>query len=290
MLSFADYNPISVAVYFVAVSIMVMLNINPVILILSFFGAIIFYIIRNGRKNGKTHLYSLLLFTLLAIINPLVSHNGVTVLFVMNNNPVTLEALIYGVCASAMIVSVLYWFRSFSQIMTSDRLLYIFGGLSPKLALMLSMSLRFVPLFGRQAKKIRQTQKAMGLYKDDNIVDSFRANMRVFSILITWALENGIITADSMTARGYGMGKRTNFSNYRFRKADVFLMIICLVLCGLALFGVAEAQFIFYPSIIVPKITLRVVVGYISYGLLVLVPIIIEAKEALKWKYLKSKI
>ena len=32
-------------------------------------------------------------------MNPFVNHNGATVLFIMNDNPITLEALIYGIFA-----------------------------------------------------------------------------------------------------------------------------------------------------------------------------------------------
>ena len=53
------------------------------------------------------------LFLLVAVTNPLFSHNGVTPLFFMNGNPVTLEAVVYGVfylgdgCRSAVLVCVL---------------------------------------------------------------------------------------------------------------------------------------------------------------------------------------
>lgn len=290
MRSFADYNPIAVAVYFFMAAGIAMFSMNPIILALSLIGALLLYFLRNGTKNRRTHLFTLGLFLIMALINPLVSHNGVTVLFVMNDNPVTLEALIYGIVASVMIVSVLYWFRTFSQIMTSDKLLYVFGALSPKLALILSMALRYVPLFGSQYKKVKQTQKALGLYKEDNIVDSFRGGLRVFSVMITWALENGIVTADSMTARGYGVGRRSRFSIFKFRKEDVLLLALSILLCGLTLFGTHGVDFVYYPAIIIPEITQRGFIGYLAYGILVILPAIIEAKEALKWKYLKSKI
>jgi len=206
MRTFADSNPIAVTVYFLTVSAIAMFCANPVISAISLFGAVILYIMNNGRKGLSTHIFSAVLFAAMSLVNPLVSHNGATVLFVMNNNPVTLEALVYGISAAVTVIAVLYWFRSFSQIMTSDKLLYLFGTLSPKLALTLSMALRYVPLFGAQIKKIHASQKALGLYKDDNIVDSFRGGMGIFSIMLTWALENGVVTADSMTARGYGAG------------------------------------------------------------------------------------
>lgn len=290
MRSFAEYNPLVITIYFFITAGIAIFCMSPVILILSLAGALTLYFIKNGFRDGKTHLFSLGLFAVMALINPLVSHNGVTVLFVMNHNPVTLEALVYGIAAATMIVSVFYWFRSFSQMMTSDKLLYIFGALSPKLALILSMSLRYVPLFGKQAEKVKQTQKALGLYKEDNIVDNFKGGLRIFSVMITWALENGIITADSMSARGYGLGKRSRFSIFRFQKSDVFLFVANIILFVVTLFGIHHLEFSYYPAIKFPEMTATGFIGYMAYGLLVLLPIIIEVKEVLKWKYLKSKI
>ncbi len=287
---FADSNPIAAALYFFAVTGIAMFSANPVISVISLFGAIVIFLMNNGRKSLSTHFFSAALFTVMALVNPIFSHNGATVLFVMNNNPVTLEALIYGVCAALTVIAVLYWFRSFSQIMTADKLLYLFGALSPKLALTLSMTLRYVPLFGTQIKKVHASQKALGLYKDDNIVDSFKGGMRIFSIMITWALENGIVTADSMTARGYGVGKRSRFSLFRFKAEDIFLICSTLVFSVFSIYGAIGAEFEFYPFISVPEADFRNIIGYASYGLLNLIPVIIGVKEELKWKYLKSKI
>lgn len=287
---FAESNPVVTTVYFVAVAGIAMFSANPVISAISLLGAVIFFVMNNGRKNLSTHFFSLLLFAVMALVNPLVSHNGATVLFVMNNNPVTLEALVYGICAALTVIAVLYWFRSFSQIMTEEKLLYLFGTLSPKLALTLSMALRYVSLFGTQIKKVQASQKALGLYKDDNIVDRFRGGMRVFSIMVTWALENGIITADSMSARGYGTGKRSRFSLFRFKTEDVFLISAAIVLTLLSVYGTIGTTFEFYPHISATEVDTRAIIGYASYGLLNLMPVIIGIKEELKWKYLRSKI
>ncbi len=283
-------NPIAAAVYFLLTAGVAMFCMNPVILAFSFSGAVILFFTRKGTAEMKSHLYTLLLFLIMALINPIVNHNGVTVLFVMNHNPVTLEALLYGIAASGMIISVLYWFRSFTDIMTSDKLLYIFGGLSPKLALILSMALRFVPLFTTQFQKTEQAQKATGLYKNDNIADTFRGKTGIFSIIVTWGLENGIITADSMTARGYGTGKRTHFSLFRMKKGDIFFILITALLFILTLWGISADAVSYFPEISMPEMNFRVITGYVCYGILVFLPAILEIKEALKWKYLKSKI
>ena len=292
MQNFENLNPITISVYFLTVTGISMFCMNPILLCFSLFGSILFFLFRNGRKHIKSHFGFLFLFLIMAIINPLFSHNGATVLFVINDSPITLEALLYGFVAAAMILAVLYWFRSFTQVMTSDKLLYVFGKLSPKLSLILSMGLRYVPLFNRQTKKINATQTALGLYKEDNIIDRVKGGTRVFSVLLTWALEKGIITADSMAARGYGIGKRTHFSVFRFRIADVILLLLTLTL-GIVTcvsLGTNALDITFYPKIKISALTPVSVLGLTAYGILTMLPIIVELTEKIKWNCLKSKI
>ena len=209
-----EYNPISLTVYFLSVIFIVMFSMNTFIFLLSFLGALTSYIILKGAKEKGFMVLILLSFLTSSLINPIVSHNGVTVLFVVNDNPITLEAFLYGISAGVMITSVLIMFRIYTELMTSEKLLYLFGGLSPKLALILSMSLRYIPLFGRQIKKVIMAQKASGQYNTESFGDRIKSGARVFSVMVTWALENGVITADSMTARGYGAMKRSRYKSF----------------------------------------------------------------------------
>lgn len=115
------------------------------------------------------------LFLLVAVTNPLFSHNGVTPLFFMNGNPVTLEAVVYGVFISVMVVGVLFWCKCYNEIMTEDKFLYLFGRIIPKMSLVLSMALRFVPMFKRQMKNVSRAQKAMGLYSQKAMLTDYAA-------------------------------------------------------------------------------------------------------------------
>ena len=290
MRGFAQHNPISVALALFCAAGVAMVCMDPFILMISLAGALAYFFLRNGLRGMKGLGWIVLLYLVMTLINPLTYHNGATVLFVMNDNPITLEALLYGAAAAGMVVTVLFWFRSFTQIMTSDRLLYLFGSLSPKLALILSMTLRYVPLFGQQVRKVKQAQKALGLYKEDNIVDGFRANVRVFSVMVTWALENGIITADSMTARGYGVGRRTHFSIFRFTREDAVLLVSALALTALAAWGIWDRSISWYPELVMSPLTPRVMAGYLAYAILAFLPVIIDAKEALAWRCYESNI
>lgn len=290
MRSFSEYDPIAVAVIIFSITGVVMFSNYPAFTAVTLISGALYYTVRNGREKLGRHIWFAVLFAVLVLANPLISHNGVTVLFVLNNNPVTLEALLYGINSAAMIVGVLYWLSIFTQIMTSEKLLYITGALSPKLSLVLSMAIRFVPMFRSQAKKVSDAQKAMGLFREDNFIDDIRGYMRIFSILATWALENGIITADSMTARGYGIGRRTHFSSFRMRLPDIALIAASAVLVTICALTSHKLEFSFYPHLKADIPDTLGISAVIAYALLSLLPIIIETEATLKWKYLQSRI
>lgn len=287
-----NYNPLITAVYFAAVITVVMFTMDPVIMTLSLVFSIIVYGILDKMRGIKEHLALLILGIVLALLNPLTHHNGVTVLFVMNDNPITLEALIYGIMTSFKIISVLYWFRSFSLLMTEDKLLYVLGRFSPKISLVLSMAIRYIPLFKERMKRTNEAQKAIGLYKEDNLIDMIRGGIRVFSIMVTWALENGIITADSMAARGYGTGRRTSFSLYRFKKKDILCLIILMLLfipmSVILLSG--RLKTVYYPELIFSYGNVISLIMYLLFFVFAAVPLILKLEEHLSWRFYLSKI
>jgi energy-coupling factor transport system permease protein len=292
MRDFENTNPIVVTVYFFAVSGVCMFSMHPILLALSFFGALGYCLARRGTRRVRFHLAMLAFLIVGTIINPIVSSAGATQLFFINDSPVTLEAIAYGLVASGAVVGVIYWFCSYTEIMTSDKLLYVLSRLSPKVSLVLSMALRYVALLSEQRRKIRQTQIAIGLYSDGNIIDRVRGEMRVFSVLVSFALENGIITADSMAARGYGSGKRTSFAIFRFSARDIATLALTLLLFALTVASLATGalDFEFYPTLSPISTGVWSVIGYISYGMLVLLPTFAEMEERARWKYLRSKI
>ena len=292
MRGFKELDPVVVTVYYICVIGLAMFLMHPVIITLSLVGSIALFITFDNKNRLGLHLSFFLLFIILALINPIWYHNGVTVLFVVNDSPITLEATLYGVFAAAMIISVLYRFRTFTLIMTADKLMHVFGKLSPKLSLILSMALRYVPMMRRQNDKIRRTQKALGIYRGDNIADTLKGEIRIFSIMATWSLENGIITADSMEARGYGSHRRTSFTLYRFTVSDGIFLALCLIPTAVVITAavVGETDFTFYPAMSEISVSAPALAAYISYGVLSFMPALLEWKEAVRWRYLISKV
>jgi energy-coupling factor transport system permease protein len=289
MKRFDEMNPAVVLFYYLCVITVAMFSMNPILLAISLSTSVLTYCLYH-ESRPREHLFSLLLFLVLTLINPLISHNGVTVLFYLNSRPFTLEATLYGVNASAMIAASLYRLRSMSRELTGEKVIYIFGRFSPKTALILSMSLRGVSLFKRRWREIADAQRALGLYRDNNLIDAVRRRMRVLSILITWALENGVVTAESMDARGYGSRRRTSYAIFRFTLADLLFILVTAALAALTIIGSTAAAFDFYPAITADLNAPLSIAGYIGYAFLCILPIIINTKEAIRWRCLRSAI
>ncbi|MDQ7094892.1 energy-coupling factor transporter transmembrane component T [Desulfosporosinus sp. PR] len=293
MRTFATYHPSVLLLYFSGVALITALTFHPFLLAFSFLGAFLW----AGRlESGKAVVLSLgfyvPLFLLLALINPLFSHNGVTPLFFLNDNPVTLEAVLYGAAIAGMMVSILYWGRCYSQVMTSDKFIYLFGKAIPKLSLFLSIALRFCPLFLKQMKKIHQTQRTMGLYATESVVDRLRGRMRVFAAILTWSLEHAVDSAAAMRARGYGLPGRTNFSRFRFTLGDLALLGLLVLLFGWTALGFrgGSLRFAFYPGMSELELSWYAKANYGGVLILMLLPFLSEVKETILWNYFRSKI
>ncbi len=266
---------------------------NPFILCLSLLGSLLLFIMLTSMRTfWKEVRFYLFVFILIAITNPLFVHKGETILFFLNDQPITFEAIIYGIFIAMMLVAVIFWSKAYSIIMTSDKFVYLFGKTIPKLSLVISMALRFIPNCKQQIKKVHQTQKTLGLYTSDSITDRIISGIRTFNSMIMWSLENAIEQADAMKAKGYGLKGRTNFSLFRWQTRDTvtIVTILCLFISIMVVNGMGGYQFSFYPTLSEWRLSQSELGKMCIVLLLVLLPTFMEIKENLQWKYAKLKI
>ena len=294
--AFSALHPAVEMLFFIYVLAVTMLVMQPVLITISFLSSFIYSVYLNGIKAVKFQLFAILplmLFT--AAINPIFNHAGHTVLFCMKNgNQITLEAVLYGIVAAGMFASIIVWFSCFNKIITSDKFMYLFGKLMPAISLLLSMALRFVPRFAQHIRETANAQKSIGIcIESGNGIKRAKHGLRVLSVTITWALESAVTTADSMRSRGYGSGaKRTAFSIYRFDKRDRIMLGFMLVLGAIFILSVAYGGVYvsYFPSVVINPLNTTSILGTIGFGLFCNLPMILNIKENMVWKYLKSKI
>lgn len=293
--AFSKLHPTVNFIFFAFVLVLSMFVMNPVCLALSLVCAFVNAVYLNGIKTVKLCLKFIMpMILLIILINPVFNHQGVTILtYFPWDNPLTLESIIYGIASAALLSSVVLWFSVFNSVITSDKLVYLFGRIIPSLSLVLSMSLRFVPKFSAQFKNVRNAQRCIGRdISDGSVINRINNGIRIISIMLSWSMENAIETADSMKSRGFDLKGRTAYSIYRFDRRDLIVLIIVALLgVTVSVFAITGViDFNYYPSIKGNLTDALSLATFFLYGILMLIPTIINVWEGIKWKRLRSAI
>lgn len=310
---FKGYHPLVNVLFFISIIAFGMLLRHPVYLVISFISSTAYYLKLSGKDGRKTvfrFLLPMLLFVV--IINSFFNHYGVTTLFILpSGNNFTFEALVMGIVSGITVVSVIQWFFCCNEVVTEDKFMHIFGRILPKGALVVSMILRFVPLYRRRYKEISQARKCMGLNGTDSFICKMKNTFKNIGILVSWSFENAIETADSMKARGYGLKGRTYYSRFQWHTGDTLALILLVLFDALIIFGLVSnsAYCIYNPYVIINQppemgttyiineLNLTInpfsflsIVSLIAFTLLCFLPLTIDLKEDIKWHRLQSKI
>ena len=292
---FSYYHPLVNFLYFTLVIGFSMALNHPLAQGISLACAIVYAVQTEGKKAVLFTLkWCLPVMLLTAFMNPAFSHEGITILlYFPTGNPLTLESILYGLSAGVMIATVMLWFVNFNRVITSDKFIYLFGRIIPAMSLVLSMTLRFIPKFKAQKDSVAEAQRRIG--RDISQGSLWRRAMiaiTVLSIMVTWALENAIETADSMKSRGYGLKGRTAFSIYLFDDRDQ-MALLYLGFCGFYLLSgmiVSAFGFRYFPSIRYVGLNAITLSFQFVYFILSLMPVVLNWAEERKWKAIHSKM
>lgn len=294
--SFSRYHPILNFTFFIVVIGTTVFSTHPIILSISFFSAISYICALKGFRAMLKSLFcfALPVMVIISLMNPLFNHYGVTTLgYLSNGNPITLESIVYGLVTSLMFAAVILWFSCYNVVMTSDRFIYIFGKIIPGLSLILSMALRFVPRFFVQGEKIGRARAGIGYDSGSgSLWQRMKNAVANCSILITWALENAVDTADSMKARGYGSKKRTAYSIFYFGRKDAILTVAMTVFGIAGILGIVAglASAMYNPVIKLAEASAITVVCYICYAIFCMLPTILHIVSVVRYRAMEKRI
>ena len=283
---FQGLHPAVSFTYFVAVIGMTLACMHPVLSPLSFLGAAAFLVCLKGWKSLLgTMRFLLPMMLVIVVANPLFNHRGVTMLFMLFDQWITLEAIGYGAVSACQLSAVVLWFACYQEVITSDKFLFLFGQIAPAAALLITLTLRLIPQLKSMAEEIRQVQGT--LHGEENrLTQRMAAAVRNLSVLLTWSMENAVQTADSMKARGFGQRRRTTYHLFRFDSRDArCLGLIAALLAAAILFRAFGFGYVeFYPRI---RSLVEGAGNLWQGGILILLyflPVLLEKKEALRWR------
>lgn len=288
MKTFKSYHPLTGAVYFLYCIIFTVIYRHPIAVVTAFLCAFLLALTTSGKRAVRFNLRFILpVFLLTAAINPLINHEGATILtYFKNGNPLTLESVSYGVYAGVMLAAVMNIFLSINEIMTDDKISYLLGNTAPYLALIFSLTLRFIPRFTEYIKEASAAQKMLADEGEKGFAKSFKASAAAVSSAVTRSIEHSAQTAVSMKSRGFATGKRTYFSLYRFTSRDIFALsyIAACVLYISLMTANGALDFYYFPVTARLEFDFKTVSALaVSFALLVF-PGFIDVKEEIKWK------
>ena len=264
--AFSKSHPVLNFLFFGSVVAFGMVFFHPVFLGISFVAALAYSVRLRGRSTLRLCRFMLPTLLIVVFIGAAFNHYGVTTLYVLSNgNRITLEAIVHSFATGGMVLSVFLWFTCYDAVVTSDKFLHVFGRVFPTGALLVSMTLRFIPLLTRRMHKIFEGQKGIGSGNGGKL----RNGLHALSILVTWSLEDAVDVSDSMKSRGYGLRGRTSYTRFIWTRRDLFLCGFVLLMDALTVAGVAVGQTraMYNPG----------------YALLCFMPLILDLTEEHKW-------
>ena len=291
--TFAGCHPAVNLIFFLFAIGITMFSTSPAFLAVTLVFSWLYSILLNGKKAVKSNLiFTIPILIIMTVINTLFTHNGATVLFYLNNSRITLEALLYGLAAAVLLSSIIVWFSCFNVVMTSDKLIYIFGKAAPVLGLTLSMIFRFIPLLKARFREISMGQRCMGRHVAGGFLAKLRQVTKEVSILISWSLEAAIETSDSMEARGYGLHGRTSFHLFKMTPTDKALLTGISISGLIAASGctLGKTSIYYYPKVVLGQWDVLTVITFAAYVLMLAVPLITDIFGEIKWQQYRLEI
>ncbi len=295
MKSFSSYHPFVLLMFYSAMIFITIFSVHPFILASSFICSIIFYsILEKNSELLSEYLFYFVFFIFIILLNMLFSHDGVTPILFINDKPITMESFYFGISTASTLCSVLFWSKAYFKIFTVDKFLFLFSNIVPKLSLILSMSMQFISVIKRDFVRIKNAQITLGIFSDESYFTNLYSNLLVARTVLTKSLETSIDKSDSMKARGYFNNsiKRSTYYKYKIYNRDKIIMSIFFIFSFLFVVFYAMKPMIFnyYPEMSKIELNIYFAVQMISFFIIAVLPIIIEIKEELYWRYLQSKI
>lgn len=270
--SFSQRHPLVIFGYYLLALLLLIRMDHPIFFGISFFFLFVQRVLVVGiRKSVRSFLYSISAICFCVLINPLLNHRGVTLLFMLGNMRITKEAVCYGFHMALLLLVSIYLFTCFSYEMTAEKIMVLTGRRFPSFSLLFSMILRIVP-------KVRCDYKEMSALHGNR--------PKTMSALLGMEMEDSLERSIAMKSKGYGKKKRTSYYRKKFLWQDiVFLFIIAAM--GIYVLVWSDVHVRYFPLIAMSPFTIK---QYLFAMIYMGIPLLLYAKEECKWFLWKRKI
>lgn len=277
---FDSYHPAINFIYFTAVIAAAFGFDHPAFLLIGYACAFVYSVALEGKRALWLDLLMIPLMALYAGYYGFYNHFGVTALSVnFIGNTITLESLVYGAVIAVKVATACMWFICVHSVVSSDKVIYLLGRVSPRLSLFLSILLRLVPRVRKRCGRVEEARSCVGRsIRQGNPLRRLVNLFREISIVITWTLEDMASSGDSMRSRGVNLRGRTAFSIYRFDNRDRSFVVGLFALFTVMVMGVLldQTRTLYAPEIQLNPVSPLSFVFYAAYAAACLLPLTLQ--------------
>ncbi len=238
---FSRVHPLVAAGYFVELFTLLLIF-NHLLLTLALFaglsGLCSWYFNRQKVLSTLKGVGSLMV--LIWLFNVVLNQTGAHALWVGHLGSLTFRvtqtAVLYGLTMALSLGGMILAFVLFNGVITTPKLSYLLFPVVPRLAMLLTISLRMVNLFTQKFRRLVMLQKTRGVVVSEG---SWRLRLqktgRLLRILLIDSVSSAMETAVLMEARGFGSKKRSHYQTYRWQAMDGAFGLVSLVMFGLVI-------------------------------------------------------
>ncbi len=188
-----------------------------------------------GRELRRAALFAVPLAVAIAVINALVTRDGLTVIIrlgqlpVLGHTDITLEATAYGAVLGLRAVALILCGALYTAAVDPDEVLKLFRRVSFRSALTATLATRMVPVLARDARRLGDAQRCRPGRPPTRI--------QLMRVATTGMLDRALDVAAALEVRGYGVAgrpprARRPYSRHDFEFAASAAAITALALCA----------------------------------------------------------
>lgn len=205
-----------------------------------------------GRELRRAALFALPLAVAVAVINALVTRDGLTVLWrlgdlpVLGHTDVTLEATAYGGVLGLRAAALILCGALYTAAVDPDEVLKLFRRVSFRSALTATLATRMVPILIRDSRRLAEAQRCRP--------GPAPTRAQLLRATTSGVLDRALDVAAALEVRGYGAARRPPRAARPYSRHDVAFMAAALGLLALAVGArIANlAPFHAYPALHAP--------------------------------------
>lgn len=205
-----------------------------------------------GRQLARAARFAIALGILVALVNALVTRDGLTVLVrlgdlpILGHTDVTLEATVYGAILGLRAAVLVLCGALYTLAVDPDEVLRLFRRISFRSALTATLSTRMVPILIRDSRRLSDAQRCRP--------GAAPSRVQLMRVATANVLDRALDVAAALEVRGYGAARRPPRAPRPWSRHDLAFLGAAGAIIGLSIAGRVGglAPFRAYPGLYVP--------------------------------------